>query len=225
MKYFLDSAKIDEIRFAYENWGIDGVTTNPKHVYASGKPFKAVLADLGGLADEWGIGADAFPISVEIDPYLDDAGAMAEAAREYAALAPNFCIKVPCTGPGLAAAKRLESEGIRTNVTLVFSPSQALQAGRIGARFVSPFVGWPEASGDNGMELVREVAAIYENYAFETEIIVAAARNGRHIADAALAGADIITAGFGVYEASFAHPFTDYGLKVFQDAWDKIDHG
>ncbi|MEA3322428.1 MAG: transaldolase family protein [Bacillota bacterium] len=216
MKYFLDSAKIEEIRYAYKNWGIDGVTTNPRHIMNSGKPFLTVLKELG----EEFKGVENFPISVEINPHLEDPEEMVREGKEIASLSSNFIIKIPCTEPGLIAAKRLEEEGIRTNVTLVFSPSQALQPARIGAKFVSPFVGWKENSGEDTAPYIQDIVDIYKMYNVKTEIIVAALRNGKQIADAAKAGADIVTCGFDVYKASFAHPFTDYGLGVFRDAWD-----
>ncbi|UAL48414.1 transaldolase [Sutcliffiella horikoshii] len=216
MKYFLDSAKIEEIRYAYKNWGIDGVTTNPRHIMNSGKPFLTVLKELG----EEFKNVENFPISVEINPHLEDPEEMVREGKEIASLSSNFIIKIPCTEPGLIAAKRLEEEGIRTNVTLVFSPSQALQPARIGAKFVSPFVGWKENSGEDTAPYIQDIVDIYKMYNAKTEIIVAALRNGKQIADAAKAGADIVTCGFDVYKTSFAHPFTDYGLGVFRDAWD-----
>jgi transaldolase len=218
VKFFLDSARIEEIRYAYEHWGIDGITTNPRHVHESGKSLHAVMEELAGEFD----GVD-IPISIEIDPRLDRAENMIEAARPVAARSKNFVIKIGCTEQGLVAARKLASEGIRTNVTLAFSPSQALQAGRIGAAFVSPFVGWREARGDDGKQLVADIVQIFRNYSFKTEIIVAAVRNGRQIADAAVLGAHIVTAGFEVYKDSFYHPFTDYGTEVFTAAWLKTD--
>ena len=220
MKYFLDSAKIDEITYAFENWGIDGVTTNPKHVLLSGKPFKTVISE---LAEQY-TGVD-FPISVEIDPHLEKSEDMISAAREFAGISDNFVIKIPCTEQGLVAVRKLKAENIRTNCTLVFSPSQAVQAARSGAYFVSPFVGWKEASGEDTTDFMTTLVEIYRNYAFESQIIVAAVRNGKQLADAAFLGADICTAGFEVYRDSFYHPFTDYGLKRFQEAWDETDLG
>ena len=216
MKYFLDSAKIDEIIYAYENWGFEGVTTNPNHVFQSGKPFKTVVTELASQFK----GKD-FSISIEVDPYLSTADDMIKAAKEYSKISENFSIKIPCTEQGLIAVRKLSIEGIKTNCTLVFSPSQALQAARAGAKYVSPFVGWKESSGEDTGDFINSVVEIYNNYGYETEIIVAAVRNGKQIADAALMGADIVTAGFAVYQDSFYHPFTDYGLKKFQDAWDK----
>lgn len=218
MKYYLDSAKIDEITYAYENWGFEGVTTNPNHIFQSGKPFKTVITE---LADAFK-GTD-FSISIEVDPYLEKAEDMIAAAKEYSQISENFTIKIPCTEQGLVAVKKLSDEGIKTNCTLVFSPSQALQAARAGAKYVSPFVGWKESSGEDTSAFIQAVTEIYDIHLFDTEIIVAALRNGKQIADAALAGADIVTAGFAVYKESFYHPFTDYGLKRFQDAWDKTE--
>ena len=218
MKYFLDSAKIDEIIYAYENWGFDGVTTNPNHVFMSGKPFKTVINE---LADQFK-GID-FPISIEINPHLEKAEDMITAAKEFAALSENFVIKVPCTEQGLVAVKKLREAGVRTNCTLVFSASQAIQAARAGAFFVSPFVGWKETSGEDTSDFIGSVVEIYHNYDFESQIIVAALRNGKHLVDAALVGADICTTAFQVYKDSFYHPFTDYGLAKFQEAWDKTE--
>jgi transaldolase len=216
MKYFLDSAKLDEIVYAYKNWGIDGVTTNPKHILNSGKPFRTVIDE---LSKEFS-GVD-FPISVEINPHLEKADEMVAAAAELAKISPNFVIKIPANEQGFSAAYRLANDGVKTNVTLVFSTSQAIQAGRIGAYFVSPFVGWKESSGEDTADYIADIAEIYDIYDFDTEIIVAALRTGKQIVDAALSGADIVTAGFDVYKDSFFHPFTDVGLKRFSDAWDQ----
>ena len=215
MKYFLDSGKIDEIRYAYKNWGIDGLTTNPKHIKNSGKTFKAVLKE---LAEEF---KDVeFPISVEINPHLENAEDMIKDGKKYAKLSPNFVIKIPCNEQGLIAAKNLEEDGVRTNVTLVFTATQALQAGRINAKFVSPFIGWQESTGVDCTDMLEDIMIAYENYGMKTEVIVAAIRNGKQIVEASRVGADIVTAGFQVYKDSFEHPFTDKGLKIFQDAWD-----
>jgi len=218
MKYFLDSAKIEEITYAYENWGFEGVTTNPNHIFLSGKPFKTVIKE---LADEFK-GID-FSISIEIDPYLEKADDMINQAKEFASISENFTIKIPCTEQGLTAVHKLSQEGVQTNCTLVFSPSQALQAARAGAKYVSPFIGWKESSGEDTFEYIEKIVDIYDNFGFETEIIVAAVRSGKQMADAAMLGADIVTAGMAVYKESFYHPFTDYGMKKFQDAWDKTE--
>lgn len=216
MKYFLDSAIIEEIQYARATFGIDGVTTNPRHIMNSGKPFMTVVQE---LADEFK-DDPSFPVSVEINPHLDDPKEIVTEGKKIAAISKNFVIKIPCTESGLTAARLLEEEGIRTNVTLVFSPSQAIVPAKNGSLFVSPFVGWKENSGENAFEYIRDIVKIYKNYNFETEIIVAALRNGFQIAEAAKAGADIVTCGLDVYKASFEHPFTDYGLGVFTNAWD-----
>ena len=223
MKYFLDSAKIDEIREAYDTFGIDGVTTNPNHIMNSGKPFKEVLKDMAAFVKEKGIeGWDKFPISVEINPHLDDADEMVAMGKEIAGICSNFVIKIPCTEAGVAAARRLEAEGIRTNVTLVFSASQALLPAKNGSLFVSPFIGWKENSGEDCKQYIQDIVDIYANYGFlgETQIICAAVRNGKQFVDCAVAGADIVTAGLQVFNDSMYHPFTDYGMAKFQKAWD-----
>ena len=223
MKYFLDSAKIDEIREAYDTFGIDGVTTNPNHIMNSGKPFYTVIGELAGFVKEKDIeGWDRFPVSVEIDPHLNDANKMVEMGKNIAALSPNFVIKIPCTMAGITAARRLEKLGVRTNLTLVFSASQALIAAKNGSLFVSPFIGWKENSGEDCVNYIRDIVKIYYNYGFlgETQIICAAVRTGKQIVDCAAAGADIVTAGLQVYKDSFYHPFTDYGIEKFCNAWD-----
>lgn len=223
MKYFLDSAKIDEIREAYDTFGIDGITTNPNHIMNSGKPFYTVIAELAEFVKEKNIeGWDKFPISVEINPHLDDADEMVAMGKKIASMSPNFCIKIPCTEAGITAARKLEMDGVRTNLTLVFSPSQALIAAKNGSLFVSPFIGWKENSGEDCTQYIQDIVTMYENYGFlgETQIICAAVRNGKQIVDCAVAGADIVTAGLQVFKDSFYHPFTDYGLEKFQSAWD-----
>ncbi|MBR0537433.1 MAG: transaldolase, partial [Clostridia bacterium] len=167
-------------------------------------------------------GWDKFPISVEINPHLDDADEMVAMGTKIAAMCPNFVIKIPCTMAGITAARRLEQQGVRTNLTLVFSASQALIAAKNGSLFVSPFIGWKEASGENCEEYIQDIVDIYANYGFlgKTQIICAAVRTGKQFVDCAAAGADIVTAGLQVFKDSFYHPFTDYGLKRFQEAWD-----
>ena len=224
MKYFLDSAKIDEIKEAYNTFGIDGVTTNPNHIMNSGKPFFTVIGELAEFVKENDIeGWDKFPISVEINPHLDDADEMIAMGEKIAAMCPNFCIKIPCTQAGITTARALEKKGVRTNLTLVFSASQALIAGKNNSLFVSPFIGWKENSGEDCKQYIQDIVTIYKNYGFygKTQIICAAVRNGKQFVDCAVAGADIVTAGLQVYKDSFYHPFTDYGLEKFQNAWDK----
>lgn len=224
MKYFLDSAKIDEIKEAYNTFGIDGVTTNPNHIMNSGKPFFTVIGELADFVKENNIeGWDKIPISVEINPHLDDADEMIAMGEKIAAMCPNFCIKIPCTQAGIAAARALEKKGVRTNLTLVFSASQALIAAKNNSLFVSPFIGWKENSGEDCKQYIQDIVTIYKNYGFygKTQIICAAVRTGKQFVDCAVAGADIVTAGLQVYKDSFYHPFTDYGLEKFQNAWDK----
>lgn len=228
MKYFLDSAKIDEIREAYDTFGIDGITTNPNHIMNSGKPFFTVIRELAAFVEEKGLkGWGKFPISVEINPHLDDADEMVAMGKKIAAISPNFVIKIPCTEAGITAARRLENEGVRTNLTLVFSASQALIAAKNHSLFVSPFIGWKESSGEDCEQYIQDIVDIYANYDYlgKTQIICAAVRNGKQIVDCARAGADIVTAGLQVYKDSFYHAFTDYGLKKFQNAWDKTEIG
>ena len=223
MKYFLDSAKLDEIKEAYSTFGIDGVTTNPKHVMNSGKPFLTVVKDLAEWVRSEGLeGYEKFPISIEINPHLDDADEMIAMAEKFAAVSPNFVIKIPCTEAGVAAARALEKKGVRTNLTLVFSPSQALIAAKNGSLFVSPFIGWKEDNGENCEKYISDIVKIYKNYGFygKTQIICAAIRSPKQIVDCAVAGADIVTAGLAVFKSSLAHPYTGQGLGIFCDAWD-----
>lgn len=228
MKYFLDSAKLDEIKLAYATFGIDGVTTNPRHIMASGKPFLTAIRDIADWVKAEGFeGYEIFPVSVEIDPHLDDANDMVEAARKIAAISPNFVIKIPATEAGVTAARRLEREGIRTNVTLVFSAAQAILPAKNGSKFVSPFIGWKEANGEDCRRYIRDIVEIYKNYGFygKTEIICAAVRTAKQIVDCAVAGADIVTAGLDVYRDSMKHAYTTQGIGVFTDAWDNTAEG
>ena len=165
MKFFLDSAKLDEIKYAYNTFGIDGVTTNPRHIMVSGKPFMTAITDIAEWIKAEGIeGVDKFPVSVEINPHLDDADAMVEMAQKVASISPNFVIKIPAIEPGIIAARRLEKMGIRTNVTLIFSPSQAILPAKNGSLFVSPFIGWKEANGEDCRQYIKDIVDIYKNY-------------------------------------------------------------
>ncbi|MFI3215045.1 MAG: transaldolase family protein [Eubacteriales bacterium] len=223
MKYFLDSAKIDEIKFAYNTFGIDGVTTNPRHIMTSGKPFLAVIKELADFVKEEGLeGVDKFPISVEINPHLDDADEMVAKGVEIASICENFVIKIPSTEAGITAARRLEGKGIRTNVTLIFSPSGAILPAKNHSLFVSPFIGWKEANGEDCRQYISDIVTIFKNYGFygKTEIICAAVRTPKQIVDCAIAGADIVTCGLDVYKDSIKHPFTNQGLTLFRDSWD-----
>lgn len=219
MKFFLDSAHINEIEYALKMWNLDGVTTNPRHVQSSGKPFLTVIREIGNLM----AGTDK-TVSVEVNPHHTEYEKMVAEGEKLAAISPNFVVKLPATEAGFKAIAVLKEKGIRTNLTLVFSASQALQAMRMGAFFVSPFIGWKESNGEETQSLIQDIVTIRDNFGFTTEIIVAAVRNGHQIVDSAVAGADIITAGMDVYKDAFDHPYTHMGLKKFADFWDKSEY-
>ena len=219
MKFFLDSAIVKEIEHAFNMWHFEGVTTNPRHVQVSGKPFLKVIKEIAALA----AGTD-LAISVEVNPHHDNHAAMVEEGLRLAALSPNFVIKLPATEAGFKAIPLLKKQGIRANLTLVFSAAQALQAMRMGAHFVSPFIGWKETNGEETVSMIEEIVTIRDNYGFDTEVLVAAVRNGRQIVDAAVAGADIVTAGFAVFQEAFDHPYTGVGLGKFQSFWDQTPY-
>ena len=224
MKFFLDSAKLDEIKQAYETFGIDGVTTNPRHIMASGKPFMKAITDIAEWIKAEGLeGVDKFPVSVEINPHFDNAEDMVKMAREVSKLSPNFVIKIPAIEAGITAARILEKEGIRTNVTLIFSAAQAILPAKNGSLFVSPFIGWKEANGEDCRQYIQDIVDIYKNYGFygKTQIICAAVRTPKQFVDCARAGADIVTAGLAVYKDSMVHPYTRQGIETFRNAWDK----
>lgn len=221
MKFFLDSAIIDEIQYALDMWDIDGITTNPRHVQVSGKPFINAVQEIGDLVR----GTDV-TVSVQTNPHHhDDWRAIVEEARIFAGMNENFVIKMPCTEHGFKACSVLDAEGIRVNMTLCFSSFQALQAMRMGAFYVSPFIGWRENNGEERTQFIEECVQIKEIYDYTTEILVAAVRNGRQITEAAVAGADSVTAGFAVYQEAFKHPYTDMGLGKFQQFWDETPYG
>ena len=223
MKYFLDSAKMDEIKYAYETFGIDGVTTNPKHIMLSGKPFLKAIQDIADWVKAEGLeGCEKFPVSVEINPHIDNAEEMIAEGKKISAISPNFVIKIPATEAGVTAARKLERQGIRTNVTLIFSPAQAILPAKNGSKFVSPFIGWKEANGEDCREYIKNIVDIYKNYGFygKTEIICAAVRTPKQMVDCAVAGADIVTAGLDVYRDSMKHAYTTQGIGTFIDAWD-----
>ncbi len=228
MKYFLDSAKLDEIAQAHSTFGIDGVTTNPRHIMLSGKPFLTAVRDIADWVKAEGLsGCERFPVSVEIDPHIEAAPEMIAAARRIAAISENFVIKIPATPDGITAARQLEREGIRTNVTLIFSPAQAILPAKNGSKFVSPFIGWKEANGEDCRRYIRDIVEIYKNYGWygKTEIICAAVRTPKQIVDCAVAGADIVTAGLDVYKDSMRHAYTTQGIGTFTDAWDHTAEG
>ncbi len=219
MKFFLDSAKVDEITYALDMWNIDGVTTNPRHVNVSGKPFLKVIKEIAEIFKD----TDK-PVSVEVNPHHDDWKEMVAEAEKLAAISPNFVIKLPATEPGFKAIPVLAEKGIRVNLTLVFSTMQALQALRMGATFVSPFIGWKENNAEETGHFIDEIVAIRDNFGYSGEIIVSAVRNGRQIAEAAVAAADIVTCGFAVYQEGFDHPYTHVGLGKFQSFWDQTPY-
>ena len=219
MKFFLDSAQVDEIEYGLKMWDIDGITTNPRHVQVSGKPFLSVVKEIGALV----AGTDK-TVSVEVNPHLENHALMVAEGEKLASISENFVIKLPATEAGFKAVELLKKKGVRSNLTLVFSAAQALHAMRMGAFFVSPFIGWKEANGEETFNFIAEITAIRDNFAFQTEIIVAAVRNARQIVDAAVIGADIVTAGAAVYKDAFRHPFTDEGLKKFISFWDQTTY-
>jgi transaldolase len=219
MKFFLDSAMVDEIEYALDAFDIDGITTNPRHVQVSGKPFMTVIKEIAGLVE----GTDK-TISVEVNPHIMETDAMISEAEKLAAISPNFVIKLQCVEPAFKAIKDLKKRGIRVNCTLIFSAMQALQAMRAGAFYISPFIGWKEANAEDIQQFVDDVVTIRDNYGFDSEVIVAAVRNARQIVDAAVAGADIVTAGLQVYQAGFDHPYTQRGIQTFSDFWDKTQY-
>ncbi|CAA9334274.1 MAG: Transaldolase [uncultured Gemmatimonadaceae bacterium] len=215
MKLLLDSAKTDEIRYALDTWDLDGVTTNPRHVRASGQSFRAVLEGIAAVLD----GTNK-PVSVEVNPHLTDAGEIVRQGRELADMSPNFVVKVGVSEVGCRAIRELARAKVRVNATLVFSVAQAWQAARAGAAFISPFLGWKEQYGDAAIDLVPEVRAMLDRHGYAAEIIAAAVRNSAQIGAAAVAGAHCVTAGIDVYKDSFRHPYTTMGEGIFQGAWD-----
>ncbi len=219
MKFFLDSAMVDEIEYALDAFNIDGVTTNPRHVQVSGKPFLTVIQDIAKLVE----GTDK-TVSVEVNPHYLTYEEIIPEAVKLAAISPNFVIKLQCMESAFKAIETLAKQGIRINCTLVFSSMQALQAMRSGAYYVSPFIGWKEANAEETRGFIDEIVAIRDNYDFSTEVIVAAVRNARQIIDAALVGADIVTAGLAVYQDGFQHPYTQEGIRKFSSFWDQTQY-
>jgi transaldolase len=216
MKFFLDSAKIDEISYAIDYWGIDGVTSNPRHIKTSGKPFLKAVEDLAKVAQ-----GTSLSVSVEVNPHHDNAEAMVEEGTKLYKIAPaNFVVKLPCTDPGFKALRLFKAQNIPCNLTLCFNPVQAIQAARLGAKYISPFIGWKEENGEDVWPFIEDIVSAYDAADYDTEVLVAAVRNGGQIARAAALGADIVTCGFDVYKLAFQHPYTPEGLKRFADAWD-----
>lgn len=211
MKFFIDTADIEEIRQANLRGWVDGVTTNPSLVAKTGKPFHDVIKEICKEI--------AGPVSAEVISLQADE--MVREGKELAKLASNVVVKIPMCEDGMIAVKKLKSEGIQTNVTLVFSPMQALLAAKAGATMVSPFVGRLDDIGVEGMTMVDQVIQMYQNYDFSTEVLVASVRSPMHIQIAAEMGADIATIPFKVMQQMTHHPLTDKGIKQFLDDWNK----
>ncbi len=212
MKFFIDTANLDEIKKGVELGLVDGVTTNPTLLSKEKRNPRELIEQICNIVDG--------PVSVEAVS-LDKDG-MVKEARELSKIAPNIVIKIPLTEEGLKAVKVLSGEGIKTNVTLCFSPIQALLAAKAGANYISPFVGRLDDISHTGMSLVEQIITIYDNYGFETEIIVASIRNPLHVLEAALMGADIATIPFKVLVQLIKHPLTDIGIERFLKDWDKV---
>ncbi len=212
MKLFLDTANLAEIK-EVASWGIlDGVTTNPTLCAKENKPFEKLIREICEVVSG--------PVSVEcVSTRAED---IVEEARKLNSLAPNIAVKIPVNLEGLKATKILSAEGIKVNMTLVFSPSQALLAAKAGAAFVSPFIGRLDDVSHHGMELIEQIVTIYENYNFETEIIVASVRHPGHVVEAALIGAHIATIPYSVMEKLIKHPLTDVGIERFLQDWKKV---
>ena len=211
MKFFIDTANIDEIKKGLDMGMVDGVTTNPSLVAKENKNFETILTEICDIVDG--------PISAEVVSL--EAEGMLEEGRKLAAMNPNIVIKVPMIIEGLKAVKQFAAEDIKTNVTLVFSAAQALLAAKAGATFVSPFVGRLDDIAQEGMDLVSDIMTIYENYGYQTEVIVASVRSPMHIMAAALTGADICTIPYKVIAQLAKHPLTDIGMEKFLADWEK----
>jgi transaldolase len=219
MKFFLDSAKVEEIEYALGAFNIDGVTTNPRHVQVSGKPFMTVIKEIAKLVE----GTNK-TVSVEVNPHFMTYEEMLPEAEKLAAMSPNFVIKIQCVEPAFKVIEALTKADIRVNCTLIFSAMQALQAMRSGAYYISPFIGWKESNGEETGSFIDDIVTIRDNYLFNSEIIVAAVRNARQVIDAAVMGADIVTAGLQVYQDGFHHPYTLEGIGKFTDFWDQTQY-
>ncbi len=212
MKFFIDTADVNEIKEAESLGILDGVTTNPTLISRTGRPFKETIAEICTIVKG--------PVSAEV--VSTDTDGIIKEGRDLAKIADNIVVKIPLIKDGLKAVKALTSEGIKVNVTLCFSSNQALLAAKAGGTYISPFVGRLDDKGHTGMEVVDEIRTIYDNYGFGTEIIVASIRTPLHVRDAALMGADIATIPFDVFNKIVQHPLTDAGLKSFLADWEKV---
>ena len=213
MKFFIDTANVKEIRDAASLGILDGVTTNPSLVAKEGKDFHGVLREIVSIVNG--------PISAEVTSTNKEE--MLDQGRELARIHPNIVVKVPLTLEGLQCCKVFRSEGIKVNVTLCFSPSQALLAAKAGATYISPFVGRLDDISHDGMELIGQIRTIYDNYGFETEILAASLRHPRHIVESAMLGADVVTMPYSVVTQLLKHPLTDIGQDRFLADWKKLD--
>ncbi len=213
MKFFIDTANIEEIKEAASIGILDGVTTNPSLVAKEGKDFKELLNEIIEIVDG--------PISAEAVS-MDYDGIMKE-AKELAGIHKNIVVKVPLMKEGIKAVKSLSEIGIKTNVTLCFSATQAILAAKAGATYISPFVGRLDDISQTGMDLIEQIVTIYKNYNFTTEVLVASIRNPLHIVEAGLIGADVVTVPFSVIEKLFKHPLTDIGIEKFLSDWEKLN--
>lgn len=211
MKFFIDTADMAEIRAANLRGWVDGVTTNPSLIAKTGRNFHEVIKEICKEVSG--------PVSAEV--IATESEAMYTEGRELAKLASNVVVKIPMTEEGLVAVRRLTADGIKTNVTLVFSPVQALLVAKAGASMVSPFVGRLDDIGQDGLDLVEQIVQIYNNYDFQTEVLVASVRHPIHLSQSAMMGADIATIPFKVMQQLCLHPLTDKGLKLFMDDWNK----
>jgi transaldolase len=209
MKFFLDTANVKEIYEAANLGILDGVTTNPSLVVKEGRSFKEMLQEICKIVDG--------PISAEVVSV--EADAMVKEGRELAKIHKNIVVKCPLIPEGIKATKKLSSEGIRVNVTLCFSPTQAILAAKAGAWCVSPFIGRLDDISSSGMELIRQIVTIYKNYDYKTLVLVASVRHPQHVVDAALIGGHICTMPFSIFQQLFKHPLTDLGLKKFLEDW------
>lgn len=215
MRFFIDTAKVEDIRKANDMGVICGVTTNPSLIAKEGRDFNEVIAEITSIVDG--------PISGEVKATTVDAEGMIAEGREIAKIHPNMVVKIPMTAEGLKACKVLSAEGIKTNVTLIFSASQALLAARAGATYVSPFLGRLDDINMSGIQLIRDIADIFAVAdGIDTQIIAASVRNSVHVTECALAGADIATVPYAVIEAMTKHPLTDAGIVKFQDDYRKV---
>ena len=212
MKFFIDTADVTEIREAASLGVLDGVTTNPSLIAKTGRPYKEVVSEICKLVNG--------PISVETTTLK--ASDLIEEGQKIAKIHPNVVVKLACTVDGLKACKALSSDGIRVNMTLCFSPTQALIAAKAGASYISPFVGRLDDIAESGMDLIRQIVTIYKNYHFPTEVLVASIRHPLHVVEAAMLGAHVATIPFNVLTQLFKHPLTDSGLSAFLKDWEKV---